>query len=189
MSTAINLVSDVIIFTLFPLVVFNIWAFIFFHVSNGFLDEKEKTRNLSGFLIGLFVAMIVVVLDSFNKGSTQELPIHQTLLRVGIYIAAGFILGILIDKFTDALDKRNLTAISIAFFTLLIIISIYDLIAFKDLRYAISFGFLGWIGYLVYMDWSEKKEFDSSGSFLDGDTNDPSQSETETPNHPGARQH
>ena len=175
--------TTLIAFTLFPLTLFNLWAFIHFHVSSGFFPERERARNFTGFLIGLIGSWIVIAIDTFYKNSLPdpELRIQPALLRVGIYIAIGFVLGIVIDKLTGALDKRNLSAVSIAFFTVFVVLSIYNLVVLKEIRYVITFGILGWTGYLLYGEWSEKRNSDPPGSFLDHQPHDPDESEIETP--------
>ena len=183
MPPLFKLATNLITVTLFPLIVFNLWVFIHFHVSSGLLGKREQARNFVGFLIGLIVSWIVIAFDTFYRESMPdpELRIHPALLRVGIYIAIGFILGFLIDKLTSALDKRNLSAISILFFTVFVILSIYNLVVLKEIRYVMSFGILGWTGYLLYREWSEKKDGGQPGSFLDDHPYDPDESEFETP--------
>lgn len=181
MPLSFRLASNLITFTLFPFTIFILWAFIRFHVSNGLLDKRELARNFVGFLIGLTASWIVIALDTFYKKYVPdpELRIQPALLRVGIYILMGIILGMIIDKLTGALHKRNLTSITIAFFTVFIVLSIYDLVILKEIRYVISFGILGWVGYLIYGNWSEKNDDDDPGSFLDRNHYDSDESEFE----------
>jgi len=187
MPPLFKLATDLITFTLFPLTIFNLWAFIHFHVSSGLFAKREQARNFAGFFIGLILSWTVIAIDTFYKKSMPdpELRIQPALLRVGIYILIGFILGILIDKLTGALDKRNLSAISIAFFTVFVILSIYNLVVLKEVRYVISFGVLGWTGYLLYGEWSEKKADGQPGSFLDSQPYNLDENEFETPDVDG----
>ena len=190
MPPLFKLATTLITFTLFPLTLFNLWAFIHLHVSSGFFSKREQARNIAGFLIGLILSWIVIAINTFYKDSLPdpELRIQPAFLRVGIYIALGFILGILVDKLTGALDKRNLSAISIALFTVFVVLSIYNLIVLKEIRYVITFGILGWTSYLLYGEWQEKRDGAPPGSFLDGQADDRDESEFETPDLDGGQE-